>query len=83
MPVAILILLLLLYAVECLFRLFAHSHAVVVEHVLRQIAYHYALGHRQTSGCGLLQSGEYLEHGALACSVLAHQGYFVFWIYLK
>ncbi len=57
--------------------LLAHGASVSEFHHLGQIADGGAIGHGDGAACGRLQSGQDLEHGALACTILADKGYAV------
>ena len=57
--------------------------AVVCHHVLWKIAYGAVFRHRHRAACRLPHAGKYLEQCALACAVLAHQGYAVFGVDYK
>ena len=58
-----------------LFSLFPHRLPVTQHHDLWQVSHRGLLGHGNASRGGLLQSGQYLEHGALSGTVLAHEGH--------
>ena len=60
-----------------LLRLLAHGARVSQLHHLWQVSYGHTLGHRHRASGGMLHSCYYLEHSALASTVLAHQGYAV------
>ena len=66
---------------ECLAHLFLHGERVLEHHLLRQIAHGDVLRHGHSARRGLLQAGYYLEHGAFARAVLAHEGDFVARVY--
>ena len=51
-----------------------HGCVVLQVHHLRQIAYGGVAGDRHHASRRLLQATEYLQHGRLACPVLAHKG---------
>ena len=62
---------------KCLLCLLAHGGVVLQYHHLWQVAYLGVAGHADVACSGFLQSAQYLEHGALAGSVLTHQRYAV------
>ena len=49
-------------------------------HHLRKVTHRDTLGHAHRTIGGLLHAGQYLEHGALARTILTHEGYAVFGI---
>ena len=57
--------------------LLAHGTRIGQHHHLRQIPHGGTLGQGYGSRGGMLHSCYYLQHSALACSVLTHQGYAV------
>ena len=59
------------------FGLLTHGARVGQLHHLRQVTYRDTLGHAHHAIGGLLQPCQYLEHGTLARTVLAHEGYAV------
>ena len=60
---------------------FLHDGTLVTEyHHLGQIADGTFAGNGDNTGCGLLDTGQYLEHGRFARTILAHKGYAVFFI---
>ncbi len=61
--------------------LFDKCRRVGKHHLLRQIAYCHTLRYGHSAFGGLLQSGYYFKHGALAGTVFADKGYFVIGIY--
>ena len=57
--------------------LLTHSAFVGQLHHLRQVTHRDAFGHTHRTIGGLLHTRQYLQHGALSRTVLAHKGYAV------
>ena len=68
---------------ESLARLLLHGGVVLQNHHLWQVAYSGVVGYCHLAICRFLQSAYYLQHGRLACSVLAHKGYAVAVVHYK
>ena len=60
-----------------------YGAAVFCHQVLWQIGYHAVLGGRDGASCGGAYACDNLEQGALACAILAHQGYTVLLVDLE